>query len=280
MGTIEKHKINVKCSNEDRILRIYLPDSYYFNQEKYYPVLYMQDGQNIFTDETATYGTSWNLKKILEEREQNEGKEIIVVALDNSSSNRYNEYSPWYCTKPKSNFDLNVSYGGKGDAYSAFFVEQLIPFVENKYRIIQTPDSRSIAGSSMGAFISAYIAEKYQEMFEYVGVFSIASWFAENDFINYMLNHKKTVDQYFYVYVGTEETSDENNLYMNQLYLDNTLDYYQTLIRKGCFSDHIRLRVQAYEKHNENSWKKYIVDFLDIIQKNMQGDTNGSYNIY
>ena len=41
---------------EERKVYVYVPD-----QEGVFPVLYMFDGQNLFSDEKASYGKSWGL---------------------------------------------------------------------------------------------------------------------------------------------------------------------------------------------------------------------------
>ena len=38
-----------------------LPEGYGDDPERRYPVLYMFDGQNVFFDEDASFGTSWNM---------------------------------------------------------------------------------------------------------------------------------------------------------------------------------------------------------------------------
>ena len=56
---------------------IYLPDSYEKEPEKRYPVMYMFDGHNVFFDEDATFGKSWNMNKFMQET----GKELIIVGI-------------------------------------------------------------------------------------------------------------------------------------------------------------------------------------------------------
>ena len=41
---------------EERTAYIYLPESYSYEPERRYPVLYMFDGHNVFFDSDATYG--------------------------------------------------------------------------------------------------------------------------------------------------------------------------------------------------------------------------------
>ena len=51
---------------EKRNAYIYLPESYQYEQEKRYPVLYMFDGHNVFFDSDATYGKSWGMKEYMD----------------------------------------------------------------------------------------------------------------------------------------------------------------------------------------------------------------------
>ena len=46
---------------EARKAYLYLPDSYWEDEGRRYPVLYMFDGHNVFFDQDATYGKSWGM---------------------------------------------------------------------------------------------------------------------------------------------------------------------------------------------------------------------------
>ncbi|MFP3359719.1 alpha/beta hydrolase-fold protein, partial [Planococcus sp. SIMBA_143] len=75
--------------NEERTVRIYLPDTYeQTNQD--YPALYMHDGQNVFEDKDAVGGRSLRLKDYLEQNHD----QVIVIAID-SGANRMEEYRLW-----------------------------------------------------------------------------------------------------------------------------------------------------------------------------------------
>src|SRR5689334_1216151 len=79
--------------NNKRNLYIYLPPSYKKEKEKYYPVLYMHDGQNIF-HKAAINGQSWEIH-LEAERLIKEGhiEEIIIVGISNMHEERAEEYS-------------------------------------------------------------------------------------------------------------------------------------------------------------------------------------------
>src|SRR5437870_3507036 len=90
-----REEMGSKFFSQPRTVRIYLPASY--NQtERKFPVLYLHDGQNVFsfagTNVAFGWG-SWELDKTADELSGN-GKmqEIIMVAVDNSGLGRYAEY--------------------------------------------------------------------------------------------------------------------------------------------------------------------------------------------
>ena len=65
---VNKWKIQIPelTGEEERNAYIYLPESYQYEQEKRYPVLYMFDGHNVFFDSDATYGKSWGMKEYMD----------------------------------------------------------------------------------------------------------------------------------------------------------------------------------------------------------------------
>lgn len=150
-----------------RRIWVYLPPAY-TETEKRYPVLYMQDGQNLFTDSTAFSG-EWGIDESLDSL-FTEGKTrgAIVVGIDNGADKRLAEYSPW----PNSKYG-----GGEGEAYARFLAETLKPTIDSLYRTLPGQEHTAIAGSSLGGLISLYTGFKYPHIFGKIGVFSPAFWF-------------------------------------------------------------------------------------------------------
>ena len=60
---VSKWNITIPELTGDEVRRayVYLPESYMYEPEMRYPVLYMFDGHNVFFDEDATYGKSWGM---------------------------------------------------------------------------------------------------------------------------------------------------------------------------------------------------------------------------
>ena len=50
--------------------------------------------------------------------------------------------------------------------------EELIPYIENKYRILGDKEHRAMAGLSMGSLQTSIMAFENSDLFSYVGVFS------------------------------------------------------------------------------------------------------------
>src|SRR5262249_32820473 len=90
-----------------RTIDVYLPSSYASGRR--YPVVYMQDGQNLSDPATAFAGT-WDLDGALE-RLAASGLDAIVVGVHNMGEARLAEYSP---------FPDRRHGGGGADAYLEF----------------------------------------------------------------------------------------------------------------------------------------------------------------
>jgi enterochelin esterase-like enzyme len=145
----------------DRTRRVwlYLPPDY-ADSDRSYPVLYMQDGQNVF-DAATSYAGEWGVDEALDSLHALGGGGVIVVAVDHAGPRRVEEYSPW---------------GGDGDAYADFLANTLKPYIDAHYRTRPAAEHTGVAGSSMGGLISLYAALKYPGVFGLAGVFSPAFW--------------------------------------------------------------------------------------------------------
>ncbi len=175
-----------------RRIWIYLPPDYLSSQKKF-PVLYMQDGQNVF-DALTAYAGEWGVDETLDSIGSH-SKEIIVVAIDHGGAKRINEYCP---------YDMEKYGKGEGDLYLDFLVNTLKPFVDKKYRTLKDRQNTFIAGSSMGGLISMYAVLKYPNVFGGAGVFSPAFWIGPKIFDD-IRKKGKEVNSKIYFYCGGQE---------------------------------------------------------------------------
>ncbi len=258
MKNIKFESIPIITSKNLRTIRILLPQDYEKSNQSY-PVLYMHDGQNLFENETAYANHSWGIDETLKSLNLDQ---IIVVGIDNSDL-RFFEYSPWKSV-PEVRKITAIDTGGLGDIYADFLVNQVKPLIDSKYRTIPNYDYTMIAGSSMGAYISTYIAVKYPKVFSIVGVFSLASWFNEPDFLNFLNSSEIDMSQRYFISIGRKESSNENDSNFNQIYLNNSKNLKKLLERKQVRDI---FYIETDDVHNELAWQKMFKEFILWVNK-------------
>lgn len=219
-----------------RRISIYLPNDY-ATSSKHYPVLYMQDGQNLF-DAATSFAGEWEADETLHDLQAAEGDYgAIVVGIDNGGALRLDEYSPW----------INANYGGgDGDEYVDFLVQTLKPYIDSTYRTLPDREHTGIMGSSMGGLISFYAALQYQDVFGRAGIFSPSFWFSSEVF-DFAQTHPKTYPMRLSFLAGALEgtTMVSNMQAMRDL-----------LLTTGFSTDEINYKVAADGQHSEWFWAR------------------------
>ena len=261
---MKEHYLTVPYYNEERRIRVLLPKDYDKEEWASYPVLYMHDGQNIFYSKESFSGYSWKIIPTL--KNHKEFPKIIVVGIDNAEDNRLNEYAPWITDVGST--PETASVGGDGMAYGDWVVHTVKPFIDETYRTKPDRKNTILAGSSMGGIITAYMGAAYPDIFGNLGVFSLASWFSERDFLRFCDSHPLNNDSKVFIQVGTKEGDEVDEQFapnMNQAYIDCTLHYYQSLIKTGLPMNSIKLLIMANEIHHEKYWANHFVEFLQFV---------------
>ncbi len=261
---MKEHYLTVPYYNEERRIRVLLPKDYDKEEWASYPVLYMHDGQNIFYSKESFSGYSWKIIPTL--KNHKEFPKIIVVGIDNAEDNRLNEYAPWMTDVGST--PETASVGGDGMAYGDWVVHTVKPFIDETYRTKPDRKNTILAGSSMGGIITAYMGAAYPDIFGNLGVFSLASWFSERDFLRFCDSHPLNNDSKVFIQVGTKEGDEVDEQFapnMNQAYIDCTLHYYQSLLKTGLPMNSIKLLIMANEIHHEKYWANHFVEFLQFV---------------
>lgn len=146
-----------------RDVLVYLPPSHAAG-ERAYPVLYLQDGQNLFDAGTAFGGHEWQVDETLEALNA-AGLEAVVVGLPHMDADRIAEYNPF------------AARGGRGEAYLSFVLETVKPLIDASFHTRMERESTFIGGSSMGGLISFYGFLQHPEAFGGVLAMSPAFWY-------------------------------------------------------------------------------------------------------
>ncbi len=224
-----------------RRIWIYLPRSYK-SSKKTYPVLYMQDGQNVFDEYSAANG-EWQIDETLDSLTALGQPESIVVAIENGPK-RLNEYNPYD----------NERFGpGEGAAYVRFMAKSLKPYIDKNYRTRKEPSATMLAGSSMGGLIAYYAMLAYPDVFGKGGIFSPSFWVAPaisgyTDSVSAKVNGK------LFFYIGGLEGSRAVE------------DMYKVMQHLGTHSSALVYAVtDPGGQHNEAAWRKWFPEFYKFI---------------
>jgi predicted alpha/beta superfamily hydrolase len=218
-----------------RRIWVYLPADYYISTT-HYPVLYMQDGQNLF-DDNYSFSGEWGIDESMDSLAAVFSTDAIVVGIDNGGNDRINEYSPW----------INTTYGGgQGDAYVAFICNTLKPFIDSYLRTLPDRDNTGIMGSSMGGLISFYAAIKRQDVFSKAGIFSPSFWFADSVY-TFIKSQGHLQNMRIYFMCGTNESTTMQS---------DMQQVYDTLLSSGFSASEMNFQTRIDGQHGEWFWRR------------------------
>jgi predicted alpha/beta superfamily hydrolase len=230
--------------DNQRDIDIFLPPSYPHTRRRY-PVIYMQDGQNLADPHRAFAGT-WELPRALWDL-AGRGREAIVVGVPNSGAERLREYSP---------FPDERLGGGGGDAYLAFIERTLKPLIDRRVRTRPEREATGIFGSSMGGLISLYAFFRAPETFGFVGAMSPSLWFGGRALIDY-IEKDGTPPGRLYIDAGTEEGE---STVRDASHLAGVLE------RKGYVpGESMRFTAVHGGRHEEAHWAERLVPALEFL---------------
>ena len=154
-------KFPSKLLNNQRDIVVYLPPDYEASEEARYPVLYVQDGQNLFNEATSFQQIEWKMDETAQRLIQSKQiQPIIIVGIYNTEW-RNAEFTP-----PGMNTgDPKNNPTPRGDQYGRFVVEELKPFIDHSYRTIPDREHTAVAGSAQGGLITMYLAKQHKDVF-------------------------------------------------------------------------------------------------------------------
>ena len=175
---------------------VWLPDAYDGDPDARFPVLYMFDGQNVFFDEDASFGTSWRMYDYL-----NAGQpDVIVAAVSCSQTGRMAEYSPF----SHENGDAG-HVNARGRSTMEWLLGEFKPSIDAQYRTLPDRDNTLIAGSSMGGLMSLYAALDYNGAFSRAACLSPSLWVHPRKSLRMIERARIAPDTCIYFDYGTQE---------------------------------------------------------------------------
>lgn len=179
-----------------RDLYVYLPPGY-AQTRKRYPVLYMQDGQNIFDDALSFVG-EWGCDEAAEALAQR-GLACIIVGIPNAGEARMSEYSSWGREGKRWG-----NAKGQGEAYLDLITRTIKPLIDKSFRTRPAAQHTGIGGSSMGGLIALYGALTRPNDFGFCMAMSPSIWFSFGKLFDLARKAKPSKTR-FYLDMGQRE---------------------------------------------------------------------------
>lgn len=248
---VKKWEITIPSlsGDEKRRVYVYTPASYKTKTEKYYPVLYMFDGHNVFFDSDATYGKSWGMKRFMDSAR----KELIIVAVECShvGNHRLVEYSPFSYEN-----DALGKIRGKGSQYMRWLVETLKPQIDRQYRTLPDRANTMIAGSSMGGLMALFAACRYNQVFQRAACLSPSLWVDPGKVLEMIARSAMQTDTTIYMDYGALELSN------HAANMEALTSASHPLMTKRI---NLTMRIVPGGSHCEASWEKQIPIFMDCL---------------
>ena len=230
-----------------------LPHDYY-DSDKRYPVLYLQDAQNLF-NEYNPFG-NWAIDKHLEDLSREGLGDIIIIAIDHGGKERIQEYSPYFHRK----------FGkGQGVHYARFIINTLKPYIDKTYRTNPERRYSGIGGSSMGGLISAYIGIVHPEYFSRLMIFSPSFWYSDKIYFD-AFNYNYTLPMRMYIYGGDRESE----------YMSRHIHRFKDAVKQGEYDESLvqyNVVINPEGEHNEAYWSEV---FSDAVKWLFQDQLNAN----
>jgi predicted alpha/beta superfamily hydrolase len=225
-----------------RDLIVYLPPNYDDSSKTRYPVLYLQDGQNLFDPETAFGGRDWRADLTADSLvQQGSIPPLIMVGIYNTGVRRVSEYTPTRDPRSKK--------GGKADRYAQMLAREIKPFIDTEYRTAKSASSTGVGGSSLGALTALHAGICYPGVFGRLALISPSVWWDSHAVLHIVSSFNSASRPRIWLDIGTEEGSNPQKVVEDTRLLRTALE------AKG-WSENENLRYQEFPGagHNEDAW--------------------------
>ena len=242
------------CSEPDLTFRrmvVYLPERYYEDTLRRYPVLYLLHGARGNEVTWMDYGNAFHLLDSL--RREGLARDFIVVLPNLNNYRGDKDYKNGHAMNATRAFWL---LDGEAERY---FHKDVVRTIDSLYRTVPERRGRAIAGMSSGALQALYLSAGHPADYDYVGLFSpynkptFAAW-GHRDVYGRLW--KRLAGQFqeplalYAIYIGTGD-----------FFLPHMRNFDRKLTRKG-YPHRFVLAPGGHEWYN---WTAFLEDFYQSI---------------
>lgn len=218
---------------QQRRMMVYTPYGYK-ECNKPYPVLYLLHGGGC--DET-TWDNMAVATNILDNRIQKGECEPMIVVMPNGN--------PTQNAAPDKHFanDTNMELARANNSYVNSLVKDIIPYIEDHYRVIPDKAHRAVSGLSMGGAHTLAVTAAYPDVFDYICPMGCGGRETE-EFVNGILGIKKAGYKLYWHAAGTADFTHDSAVILDKILTENDMPH------------------TFYEKDGGHTWANWRI-FLD-----------------
>jgi len=242
---LDTHYIESRHLETTRRITVLGPRRRHGAKNESFPVLYLNDGQNLFDSSRAFGGVSWNVQETVNKLVRRRViPPIIVVGIDHGDAQRNREYLP---VEDERNPEARNPLGRQ---YSEFLISEVLPFVERTYPAARGATHTGLGGSSYGAVAALYTSLVHPGVFGRL-LLESPSLYVGNKFLLRKARSATRWPSRIYLGVGTRET---NRTDWNQETVANVRRLEAILRGRGFGPRRLKVVVEEGATHSEHAW--------------------------
>jgi predicted alpha/beta superfamily hydrolase len=234
----------------ERDLVVYLPPGYEDQPDRRFPVLYLNDGQNLFDASTSFVpGMYWRVGETADQLiTQGLVEPLVIVGIYNAGRHRIREYTP--SRAPKLG-------GGSANRYAKFLIEEVKAFIDHEYRTLGDFEHTGLGGSSLGGMVSLYAGLKFSAVYGKVAALSPSVWWNQRFLHRFAETVRVRSRPKIWLDIGTAEGG--------QIVRD-VQDFRDVLFRRGWQQDRdLHFELVEGAEHNEGAWAQRMGGVLQFL---------------
>ena len=252
---MDSFEIESRHIRATRRITVWLPPGFR-RRGSAYPVLYLNDGQNLFEPARAFAGVTWDAGEAAARLIRRRAiSPIIIVGIDHGEGRRAQEYLPI----------RDDRYPGAlrpmGAEYAAFVTRELMSQIARKYPIAHGTANTGFGGSSYGAIAALYTSLTYSGVFGRL-LLESPSLYVGNGYLLRRARAAKRWPARIYLGVGTAETSRHDR---NIETVENVLKLRHILRAAGLGRRRLEVRLDEGGSHSEAAWAARFPEALEFL---------------
>jgi predicted alpha/beta superfamily hydrolase len=253
---LQTHHIESAHLGGTRRITVWLPPHSRGESTAKYPVLYLNDGQNLFDPARAFAGQTWRVADTAA-RLVRHGHipPLLIVGIDHGESRRSREYLP---VEDDRNPGARKPLGRR---YAEFVTQEVMPFVHHTYPVARGASNTGFGGSSYGAVSALYTALLKPGAFGRLLIESPSLYVGRQ----YLLRRARAARRWpsrIYLGVGTAET---NRAEVNEEAVANVHKLESILLRRRLGPRRLLTVVEEGATHSENAWAARLPRALEFL---------------